>query len=152
MATKLLTIMAPEVVKALDRGVAIWRAGRLSEAEVQFRTALEQALRQNCLSGILSARHLLGSLAYVSGALNDAYEHHHAVLEQCQSAGITLGVASSLQHLGLVTALRGDPAAGVSLINRAISLYEALGETTSAAVARANRSALIAGRVTNAAL
>lgn len=143
-----VTIMAPEVVAALDRGVATWRAGKLGEAEAAFRSALERASAQHCVSGIVSARNLLGSLAYAQGAFGEAQAQHEAVLEQCRAIGLRLGIASALHNLGLVAAVRGDPAAGVRLIDRAIRLYEALGETTGAAVARANRAALIAGEVT----
>jgi tetratricopeptide (TPR) repeat protein len=146
MDAQQLTAMAPEVIATLDRGVAHWRAGRLGEARAAFRAALERATQQGCVSGSLSARNLLGSLAYASGAVLEAEEHHQAVLAQCRQLGLRLGIASSLHNLGLVAALRGDPAVGVRLINRAITLYELLGQNDSAAAARANRAALIVGQ------
>lgn len=146
MASHGLTVMAPEVIAALDAGIAQWRAGRLAEAEALFLAALEQAAAAQCVSGIVSARNLLGSLAYASGALQAAEEHHQAVLAQCRRMGLRLGVASSLHNLGLIAALRGDPAKGVRFIDRAISLYETLGRTDSAALGRSNRAALISGR------
>jgi tetratricopeptide (TPR) repeat protein len=150
MCAKQVTLMAPEVIAALDRGVATWRAGRLSEAETAFRSALERASAQCCVSGIVSARSLLGSLAYAQGAFGEAQAQHEAVLEQCRAVGLRLGIASALHNLGLVAAIRGDAAAGVRLIERAIRLYEALGETSSAARARSNRAALVAGQAENA--
>lgn len=148
MASEGLTVMAPEVIALLDRGVAVWRVGRLAEAQEHLQAGLAQATAQRCVSGMLSARSLLGSLAYVCGAFTEAEEHHRAVLAQCRHLGMRLGVASSLHNLGLLAAMRGDAGGAVRLIDRAISLYEGLGEHESADRARANRSALIAGRTT----
>jgi hypothetical protein len=90
------------------------------------------------VAGLLSARHLLGGVAYAGGELAEAREHHLFVLAESEGLGLAVGVASSLHNLGLLAARTGDLATGRRQLLAAALRYDRLGMARAAAAVRAN--------------
>jgi hypothetical protein len=132
----------PLLARALALGEQAWRRGEHARAGLLLGQALARAEARRDVGGALSARQLLGHLAFEAGELEGAAAHHRAVLEGSAHLGLALGVASATHNLGLVAAARGDEAAARQLIAEAAARYEALGHAAGAEAARANLARL----------
>jgi hypothetical protein len=130
--------MPAELIALLDEGHQLWRDGQLPLAQLRLEEALARAAALGNVAGLLSARHLLGNLAYDQGDLAAAREHHLFVLTESEALGLPAGVASSLHNLGLVAARAGDLPAARGQLLAAAERYGRLAMHEAAAAVRSN--------------
>lgn len=130
--------ISADIIALTDEGYRLWRDGRLGEARLCLEAALVRAARGECTGGVLSARHLLGNVAFDQGDLAGAQEHHLFVLAESERLGLGVGVASALHNLGLITASTGDIATARYQLLAADHRYRRLGMPEAAALVRAN--------------
>lgn len=142
MDMKALQSLPIEIAISLEAGFRLWQFGQLDAAQAQLQTALARAEADECVAGVLGARHLLGSLAYEQGEIATSWRHHTYVLERSRCLDLRLGVASSLHNLGLLAAREHDMSAARTLLEAAIATYEEIDRPESAAAVRANMARL----------
>lgn len=135
------------IAALIDEGYRLWRDGLQSQAENRLKEALAGAAEAGSIAGLLSARHLLGNLAYDQGDLAGAEEHHLFVLAESERLGVDVGVASSLHNLGLITARAGDLATARYQLLAAAHRYQRLGLRDAAAVVHTNLACIEAERL-----
>lgn len=144
----LLRPMPDDLTALIDEGYQLWRAGALGAAQARLEAALIGATAAGSVAGLLSARHLLGNLAYDQGDLATAREHHGFVLTESDRLGLAVGVASSLHNMGLITAREGDWATARRQFLAAAERYTRLGMAEAASTVRANLTRFAVARTT----
>jgi hypothetical protein len=90
----------------------------------------------------LRALHVLGNIAFEQSQYTSARTLHEEVLAMCRAADIMIGVASSLNNLGLVAQQEEKYIESRNYFEESIRIYEKLGDETSANAARANLSSM----------
>ena len=142
MERERLQAIPAAITVLIDDGYRFWREGQLDMALAQLETALVRAAAVGSVAAMLSARHLLGTLAYERGDLEAASEHHLFVLSESERYGIAVGIASSLHNLGLVSAAQSDKVTVGQQMLAAADRYTRLGMGEAAAAVRANLAAI----------
>lgn len=145
MEHALIRPMPDDLAALIDEGYRLWRAGALGKAQARLEAVLIGATAVGSVAGLLSARHLLGNLAYDQGDLAAAREHHGFVLTESDRLGLAVGVASSLHNLGLITAREGDGVTARRQLLAAAERYTRLGMAEAASAVRANLVRLAVG-------
>lgn len=128
----------PLLARALGAGERAWRRGETGGAREILGLALERAEARGDHHGALSARQLLGHIAFEAGDLALAEAYHRTVLAQSRRLGLAIGRASALHNLGLIAAARGRRLRATRLLGVAAARYERLGHAEGARAARAN--------------
>lgn len=136
---RLLSPIPAQLAAILDAGYEFWQAGRWEAAQEQLETARRLAEEAGQLAALLSARQLLGNLAFARGNLEAAGTEHSFVLAESERVGLAVGVASSLHSLGLVAAALGEYDTATKRLDAAAEAYQRLGMPEAAALVHANR-------------
>ena len=134
---------APMVAHADDRlGAAHWEAGRLREAEHHLRAALAVHESGSDHERLSWARYRLGWLLAATPGSEPRRQEALDLLGSARSMAADHDdrhrVASCDEKAAWVMAARRDHAEAVALLHRVVAVFEAVGATADARVARAN--------------
>jgi tetratricopeptide (TPR) repeat protein len=113
------------------RLLAAQAAARLGEFEVSAR--LTASARQEFevvddVDGILESSNLLGAIAFERGKIKDAERHFTAVASLAETHGRARFAARSANNLGSIASLRGNSVPACALYQRALEVYELVGD------------------------
>ena len=115
-----------------SRLLAAQAAARIGEFEVSARlTASAKVAFESAedVDGLLEATNLLGAIAFERGKIKDADRHFSAVAELAERHGRARFTARGANNLGNVASLRGEPGIACGFYQRALEIFEMLGDT-----------------------
>lgn len=113
------------------RMLAAQAAARLGEFEVSARltaSARQEFEIADDVDGILESSNLLGAIAFERGRIRDAERHFTAVATLAETHGRARFAARSANNLGSIASLRGNSVPACALHQRALGVYEAIGD------------------------
>ncbi|HET8985886.1 MAG TPA: tetratricopeptide repeat protein, partial [Trueperaceae bacterium] len=133
-----------QVLLALG-GNALWHLGEYDEAKTMLREALD--LAQTAGDGRATARalHGLANISLYRGE-PDAEELYQRSLAIRRDVGDELGVANSLNNLGIIAANGGDSTKGEDLFRQSLAIRRRLGDVSGVAVVVNNLGYMAAER------
>ena len=114
------------------RLLAAQAAARIGEFEVSARltaSAREEFETADDIDGLLESSNLLGVIAFERGKIKDAEKHFTMVATLAEAHGRARYTARSANNLGSVANLRGNPVPACALYQRALQIYETVGDT-----------------------
>lgn len=114
------------------RLLAAQAAARIGEFEVSARltaSAREEFETADDIDGLLESSNLLGAIAFERGKIKDAEKHFTTVAMLAETHGRARYAARSANNLGSVANLRGNPVPACALHQRALQVYETVGDT-----------------------
>ncbi len=114
------------------RLLAAQAAARSGEFEVSAR--LSTSARQefeiaDAVDGVLESSNLLGAIAFERGKIKDAEKHCTTVATLAEAHGRARFTARSANNRGSVASLQGNPVPACALYQRALEVYETVGDT-----------------------
>ena len=119
-------------------GIFLLRIGRLGQAEIMHKKALEIGEKSASKEGLARAYGNLGIIYRRRGELDKAEQMHTKALEINEKLGRLQGMASQYGNLGLIYRIRGDLDKAEQMHNKALEIEEKLGRLEGIASAYGN--------------
>jgi len=113
------------------RMLAAQAAARLGEFEVSARltaSARQEFEIADDVDGMLESSNLLGAIAFERGRIRDAEKHFTTVATLAEAHGRARFTARSDNNLGSIADLRGDSGPACAMYQRALEVYEMVGD------------------------
>ncbi len=108
-------------------GILAQDRGDLSEAETQYRRALDISERLGNQAGMAASYRPLGMLAHARGDLSEADTQYRRSLDIDERLGNQAGMATSISQLGILAAEREQLEAAIGLHGRALLIRAGMG-------------------------
>jgi class 3 adenylate cyclase/tetratricopeptide (TPR) repeat protein len=129
-----------------DRGFALFKLGRLDEAEEAFREALPIAEAENETTERFRAQRALMGVASKTGRFDEALSHGKRALAVAESEGVSRWIGMVQNSLGEVHRTLGDFVGAEKHYRAALARYERLGIADSALLAKSNLGGALVGQ------